>query len=81
MTTSSNALLDDLASILINHLYVSQVTQVQTQSIQAYFYRENISLAKTQLNSQGSQIKFSSFCELLGSVSCNNRILTQKVYF
>jgi hypothetical protein len=30
---------------------------------------------------QDSQIKLTSFCDLLGSSSCNNRIITQKVNF
>lgn len=80
MMTKSNEMLDELTSIVINHLYVSQVTQIQTNSIQVNYYKENISLISNQLSVQGSEIKLTSMCDLLGSSSCNNRILTQKVY-
>jgi hypothetical protein len=79
MMASSNSMLNDLTSIIVDHLYVSQVTQIQTNSIQVSYYRDNISLASSQLNLQDSQIKLTSFCDLLGSSSCNNRIITQKV--
>ena len=80
MITSSNAMLDQLTSIIINHLYVSQSTQIQTNSIQVNYYRDNISLASNKISLQDSEIKFTSFCDLLGSSSCNNRIITQKVF-
>jgi hypothetical protein len=78
---SSNSMLNDLTSIIVDHLYVSQVTQIQTNSIQVNYYRDNISLASNQMNLQDSQIKLTSFCDLLGSSACNNRIITQKVNF
>ena len=81
MMASSNKLLNDLTSIIVDHLYVSQVTQIQTDSIHVNYYRDNISLASNQMNLQDSQIKLTSFCDLLGSSSCNNRIITQKVNF
>jgi len=72
--TSTNSMLSQLTSIIINHMYVSQSTQIQTNSIQANYYRENISLVSNQLNAQGSKIILNSMCNLF-----NNRILTQKV--
>ena len=81
MMASSNSMLDDLTSIIVDHLYVSQTTQIQTNSIQVNYYRDNISLASNQMTLQDSQIKLTSFCDLLGSSSCNNRIITQKVNF
>jgi hypothetical protein len=80
MMTKSNEMLDELTSIVINHLYVSQVTQIQTNSIQVNYYKENISLISNQLSVQDSVIKLTSMCDLLGSSSCKNRILTQKVF-
>ena len=72
-------MLDKLTSIIINHLYVSQTTQIKTNSIQVIFNRDNISSASDQISLQDSEIKFPSFCDFLGISSCNNRILTQKV--
>ena len=63
--SDSEQMIDSLTSMISTHLYVSQVTQIKTGSIEANYLKNNISDLNPLQFIQDSKITISSFCDLL----------------
>ncbi len=80
--TQANRLIDHLKAIQINHMHKSQNIQLNSDSIQVNFKKENASRLSDQLVLEdSSQISLNSpVCSMLGlESSCSDRVLTQRV--
>ena len=82
----SNVLIDDLTSIILNHMFKSQSLKMNTNSIQIYFNKNNASLLSSRLYLEdNTQINLdsSSYCGLMGldSSFCSNLFISQRVKF
>ena len=79
MSKSSTQMFDDMTSMVSQHLYVSQTTQITTDSIQANFLKNNISAFENSQSLLDCQINVPSFSDLLSNSGSSNQIVTQKV--
>ncbi len=71
-------MIDSLTSIVSTHLYVGQLTQIKSTTIEANYLKNSISDINPLQSIQDNRISISSLCDLLNS-DCSNRIITQKV--
>jgi len=84
LATKSDKLIDELTSIITNHMYTSQLIKIKSNSINVYFKKNYASLLSSQNYLQDlSEIKLDSdFCALLDIHStflCANKVITQRV--
>ena len=71
---------DIMTPIISQHIYVSQQMEIQTTNIEVIHFKQNASLMPNQFKNKDNQISFTLFCDLLNSLSCSNRTITQSHY-
>jgi hypothetical protein len=83
MTTKSNDIVERLANLMLNQMYIGQTLVIKAKLIEANFVKNNVSLLDSNKVIQDIEINFSSYCDLLSSTSlssnCNNQVISQKV--
>ena len=71
-------MLNILTRIISPHIYISQKMQILTNQLKVTYHKQNVSLISNQFNVENSQIKTPFFCDLLKSLTCSNRTITQR---
>ena len=77
-------MLDDLTSMVLDHLSTSQSTDIITNSIRVNYMKENASVISNQMSIDNSKIIVPSMCDLLsntisGNKTCADKTVSQKV--
>ena len=69
---------DIMTPIISQHIYVSQQMEIETTNIKVIHFKQNASLMPNQFKNKDNKISFTLFCDLLNSLSCSNRTITQR---
>lgn len=81
-TRNSMQMIDNLTTIISQHLGVGQETKIKTASIEVNYKRTNASELNNQLDVDGNEIKMPSVCDILkdsDDPNCERKIVTQQV--
>ena len=80
LMSNSNRIMNDLTSIISEHLVVSQSTQIQTQSLQANYVKDYAARFVSSFNLHDCEINIPDLCDLapMGN-DCSQTILMQQV--
>jgi hypothetical protein len=78
--SNSNRIMNDLTSIISDHLVVSQSTQIQTQSLQATYVKDYAARFVSSFSLHDCEINIPDLCDLaaIGN-DCSQTILMQQV--
>jgi len=73
-------MLNDINSMIGDHLGVSESAQIKTASVEMNFVRNNVTNLANSLTIQGGSIVLPSFCEMLSfNENCGSTIIRQQV--
>lgn len=75
-------MLDTISQIISKQTYIGQSLEIENPQIKVNFVKNNVSLLNATQSLGDSEIKISSFCDLLASISasnCQSSIISQRV--
>ena len=79
MTSMSIDIIEKITQMISMQMYIGQETTLKSKSLEAAYVKNNVSLLPTTNSIQNNTLSFGSYCDLLSSSDCKNKILTQKV--